>query len=164
MQQGQMQEDQIAKRLQMLLGAGTGETGRQDMWDQLAYGQYAQDKWAPLDHLAPFVTGTPMGQAEPIVTSTGGEAGGMEFIAAMAPIIAAMVSDENQKENIQETGYELLPGVPIKTWDWKFNKQPGIGVIAQELEKVMPEAVFEVPAGTKLIDTARLVSGLQLGA
>jgi hypothetical protein len=165
MQQGQMQEDQIAKRLQMLLGAGQGETQRQDQWDMAAYQNYINQMWAPLQNMSAFMGGPGPQRSEPIVSQQGGSAGFADYAAIAAPIIAAaMMSDERQKENIQPTGLELAPGLAVKTWDWKHSGRPAIGLIAQEVERVIPDAVFEVPAGTKMIDTARLVNGLQMGA
>lgn len=165
MQQGQMQEDQIAKRLQMLLGAGQQETGRQDQWDMASYQNYINQMWAPLQNMSAFMGGPGPVRNEPIVTQTGGSAGAADYLGAAAPIIAAaiMASDERLKENIQDTGVKVGP-LNLKTWNWERSGAPGVGFIAQDVEKVFPEAVLEVPAGTKLIDTARLVNGLQMGA
>lgn len=164
MQQGQMNESQIAQRLQMLLGAGQQETGRQDQWDMAAWQDFENNKWAPLDRLAPFVGGVPSQSQEPIVSQSAGSPGFADYAAIAAPIIAAaMMSDETQKTNIQDTGLKVGP-LAVKTWDWKRDGKSAVGFIAQEVEAVYPDAVFEVPAGTKMIDTARLVAGLQMGA
>ena len=163
-QQGQFNEDTIARRLQNLLGAGQGETARQDQWDMAAMQDYANNQWGALDRLAPFVGGVPSQRQEPVVTNTAGSPGGYEWAAIIAPIIAAAVSDERRKENIQPLGFEVAPGLELKSWNWKHSGQPGMGLIAQDVEQVIPDAVFEVPAGTKVIDTARLIAGLQMGA
>lgn len=163
MQQGQMQEDQIAKRLQMLLGAGQQETGRQDQWDMASYQNYINQMWAPLQNMSSFMGGPGPARSEPIVSNQAGQPGAVDYIAAVAPIIAAFASDERLKTDIEDTGLEVGP-LAVKTWTWERTGEPGVGFIAQDVEKVFPDAVFEVPQGTKLIDTARLVSGLQLGA
>lgn len=54
-------------------------------------------------------------------------------------------SDENLKENVQTVQNSLdtvkqLRGV---TFDWKTNNKPSIGVIAQEIEQVLPQLVNE---------------------
>lgn len=63
-----------------------------------------------------------------------------------APDVCA-TSDEKLKENIRafEPGEALrkIMQVKIRKFDWKENGKPGIGVIAQELKEVMPEAVEE---------------------
>ena len=163
-QQGQMNESNIAARLQALLGAGQGETQRQDQWDMAAFQDYANNMWGSLDHLAPFVGGVPMARSEPIVSQSGGKPGAVDYISAIAPIIAAMYCDERLKDNIQDTGLELAPGLNVKTWDWSHSGKPGVGVTAQDVERVFPDAVFEVPIGTKVIDTVKLMAGLQIGA
>ena len=69
-----------------------------------------------------------------------------------APGIVAM-SDERAKQNIQRHGIELLPGVPLATWEYKHT--PGtmeMGVIAQDLEKVAPRYVLTAPDGMKWVD------------
>ena len=66
--------------------------------------------------------------------------------AVHAPDVCA-TSDEKLKENIRafEPGEALrkIMQVKVRKFDWKENGEPGIGVIAQELQQVMPEAVEE---------------------
>ena len=165
--QSGMNEEQIARRLPALLGAGQGETDRQDQWDMAAMQDYANNQWGSLDHLSPFVGGVPSQRSEPIVTQTGGPAGGADYLAAAAPIIMAAImagSDERLKKDIKGTGYELAPGLELKEYTWKHNNVRTAGLLAQDVERVMPEAVFHAPAGMKMIDTSRLIHGLQLGA
>jgi hypothetical protein len=54
-------------------------------------------------------------------------------------------SDENLKTNIAtvENGLETIKSLRGVTFDWKINQKPSIGVIAQELEKVLPELVTD---------------------
>ncbi len=54
-------------------------------------------------------------------------------------------SDENLKTNIEtiENGLETIKSLRGVTFDWKSNQKPSIGVIAQELEKVLPELVTD---------------------
>ena len=63
-----------------------------------------------------------------------------------APDVCA-TSDEKLKENIDDffPGEALLKIMDVKVhkFDWKETGKPGIGVIAQELQEVMPEAVEE---------------------
>jgi hypothetical protein len=54
-------------------------------------------------------------------------------------------SDENLKTNILtvENGLETIKSLRGVTFDWKINQKPSIGVIAQELERVLPELVSD---------------------
>jgi len=54
-------------------------------------------------------------------------------------------SDETLKTNIEtvENGLETIKSLRGVTFDWKVNQKPSIGVIAQELEKVLPELVTD---------------------
>ncbi len=62
------------------------------------------------------------------------------------------MSDIRLKENIQPIG-KSDKGINLYTWDWNeegkriAGNQPTIGVLAQELREVMPEAVTEGPDG-----------------
>lgn len=62
--------------------------------------------------------------------------------AAAATIIAALLSDRKLKTNIRMIGRHEI-GVPVYTFDYVWG-EPGIGVMADEVEKVMPHAVFQV--------------------
>lgn len=156
-------ENQIANRINTLFNMGQGETQRQDAIDQLLLNAYQQDKYGFMPQLSSFVSGAPIPQAEPIVTQTGGKPNELlQWASVIGPIIAgAMASDERLKEDIAPTGMWLTPELELKTWRWQHSGQPGLGLIAQDVERWKPDAVFEVPAGTKMIDTARLISGLQ---
>lgn len=54
-------------------------------------------------------------------------------------------SDENLKTNIEtvENGLETVKSLRGVTFDWKATQKSSIGVIAQELEKVLPELVTQ---------------------
>ncbi len=54
-------------------------------------------------------------------------------------------SDENLKTNIEtfENGLETIESLRGVTFDWKTTQKPSIGVIAQELERVLPQLVSD---------------------
>jgi hypothetical protein len=55
-------------------------------------------------------------------------------------------SDRRLKEHIESTqGLAIINKLTGVRWDWKDSHQPDAGVIAQELEKVMPNAVVTHP-------------------
>jgi hypothetical protein len=62
-------------------------------------------------------------------------------------------SDERLKKNIIRIEHEVLPGVPLASWEWKNGpKGRFYGVIAQDLEKVAPQYVHVHPCGYKMVD------------
>jgi hypothetical protein len=54
-------------------------------------------------------------------------------------------SDVNLKDNIQTftNALDVIENIRGVSFDWKENQKPSIGVIAQELEKVLPELVTQ---------------------
>ena len=79
-----------------------------------------------------------------------------------AAAVAPAVSDERLKTNIKKVG-ELASGLGVYTWAWTkeavklFDPKYHIGVIAQEVQKVLPEAVVMDETGYLKVDYARLV-------
>ena len=74
---------------------------------------------------------------------------------------AAMMSDIRTKENIKYLG-ELTNGLPFYEFEYKpeFKAVGGegkfIGVMAQDVEKVQPKAVIELPSGYKMVNYGAL--------
>lgn len=74
---------------------------------------------------------------------------------------AIMASDIRTKENIKPIGW-LPNGLPVYEYEYKpeFKDQWGhgkqVGVMAQEVEQVMPEAVIEHPDGYKMVNYGAL--------
>jgi hypothetical protein len=91
--------------------------------------------------------------------------------AAMASSAIAMIgmglmmSDERLKENIQpiENALEKLQAIRGVTWNWKENGEADAGVIAQEVEAVLPEFVVEGNDGYKRVNYTGLI-GLLISA
>ena len=63
---------------------------------------------------------------------------------------AKMMSDRRLKKNIVRIGTHAL-GIGLYTWDYLWG-QPFSGVMADEVEKVMPEAVGVHPSGFKWVN------------
>ncbi len=61
-------------------------------------------------------------------------------IASIA-MLALMFSDERLKENVRKVG-KTDQGLPVYTYNYKGNPETHMGVMAQDVEKVQPEAVF----------------------
>lgn len=90
----------------------------------------------------------------------GVEAGALDAIGSIAGS-AIKASDERLKENIDEVG-EIM-GLPIKTFQYKGDPRKFIGVVAQDVEEIVPEAVVEMDSGFKAVDYEKLLpKGLNL--
>ena len=60
------------------------------------------------------------------------------------------MSDERLKEDIEPVG-ELFDGQPVYSYKYKWDETPRIGLMAQNVEKLYPDAVGEV-GGFKAVD------------
>lgn len=71
-------------------------------------------------------------------------------------------SDARLKTNIEPAqGLDLIRGITGVTWLWRNNGQPDAGVIAQDLERVMPDAVVTDPStGFKAVKYNQLFAPL----
>jgi Chaperone of endosialidase len=75
------------------------------------------------------------------------------LIGAAGQVGAAAVSDERLKEGIKATGEKTPEGIPIKEFSYRDGTGRRFrGVIAQDVEKVRPDAVVTTPSGHKLVD------------
>lgn len=64
-------------------------------------------------------------------------------------------SDIRLKKNIIKIGIHKTLGIGLYTWDYLWGEK-GAGVMAQELEKVMPEAVVTMPDGYLAVNYSML--------
>lgn len=82
----------------------------------------------------------------------GGLAGGG---MAGAGLGALMFSDERLKEAIERVG-ETDDGIPIYKWRYKGETQMHVGPMAQDVEKVKPDAVLTHESGYKILNLGAL--------
>lgn len=82
--------------------------------------------------------------------------GGGSLLGGLGALIAA--SDERVKTDILDTRISI-DGVPVKVFRYKGRPERHIGVMAQDTEKVHPEAVFTRGDGMKFVDYGRLLAG-----
>ena len=68
---------------------------------------------------------------------------------------AIMKSDRRLKKNIVKLGIHKTLGIGLYAWDYLWGEK-GCGVMAQELEHVMPEAVITMPDGFKAVNYSML--------
>ncbi len=87
-------------------------------------------------------------------------------IRATGDIVAFYSSDERLKENIKpiENALSKVESVSGNTYDWKAgfedihsHKGSDIGVIAQEIEKILPQAVIDRENGYKAVDYEKII-------
>lgn len=83
---------------------------------------------------------------------------GADATSGAMGMIGTIFSDERLKEDIHRLPVEAEPGVPLATYRYKGEpkSQHHLGVIAQDLEKVHPEAVQMDPSGFKTVDYSQL--------
>ena len=65
-------------------------------------------------------------------------------IASALPYAAIALSDKKVKEYIKYTDEKTKDGIPIVEFNYKGNDQRFRGVIAQDVEKIRPDAVIEI--------------------
>jgi len=68
--------------------------------------------------------------------------------------VGKFASDRRLKKNIKRIGTHAL-GIGLYIWDYLWG-QPFSGVMADEVEKVMPEAIVQHPSGFKMVDYSML--------
>ena len=86
-------------------------------------------------------------------------------------VVAYASSDERLKDNIEliSNPIEKVQSLKGVTWDWNSNADilqqtlPNVGVIAQDVEKVLPQLVIDRDNGFKGVDYAKL-TGLLIEA
>jgi len=90
------------------------------------------------------------GGSNPLAGALGGAAAGSSFgpWGAVAGGVLGVLSDERLKTDIKKVG-ELASGLGV--YDYKKFGKPERGVLAQEVEKVIPEAVSTHPSGYKMV-------------
>jgi hypothetical protein len=85
------------------------------------------------------------------------------ILGAGAQLGATLISksDRRLKENIQPIGTDERTGLNLYEFSYKNGSgKRFIGVMADEVEKLYPEAVFEMPDGYKAVNYAAL--GLEM--
>jgi predicted secreted Zn-dependent protease len=92
-------------------------------------------------------------------------------VSATGDVVAYASSDERLKDNIEVISNPIEKVQQLKgvTWDWNSNADelqhtlPNVGVIAQDVEKVLPQLVIDRDNGFKGVDYAKL-TGLLIEA
>ena len=85
------------------------------------------------------------------LTNSNGTLYGTDFVAS---------SDERLKENVTTVPIGLVDSIKGKEWEWKESGEKGSGVIAQELEQVLPHLVRTDDEGMKSVAYNGLIAYL----
>ena len=97
----------------------------------------------------------------PISGGGGGlPAGGYTYGDTITAVDFIATSDERAKVNIKTAPVGLIDSLKGREWDWKESGKKGSGVIAQELEQVLPHLVHEDDDGMKSVAYNGLVAYL----
>ena len=83
-------------------------------------------------------------------SSSGMMSGGMGMLGSLGAAGISKFSDRRLKTNIKRIGTHAL-GIGLYTWNYLWG-EPSTGVMADEVEKVMPEAVLLHPSGFKMVN------------
>ena len=83
-----------------------------------------------------------------------GAGASMAGLAEMAPYLLMLASDMRLKDNIKRIGY-ADNGLPIYSFRYKGSPATHIGFMAQEVQKLNPQAVGKMPNGYLGVDYAR---------
>lgn len=124
----------------------------------LAQNQASKNIWGALGAISPLASsiagsfgGGGGGSAGP--TGFGGGSwslGGSPISSSMGSALFSMFSDERLKEDIEPVG-KLFDGQNVYSYRYKGDHVPRIGLMAQEVEQINPDAVTEI-AGFKAVD------------
>jgi len=123
---------------------------------------YQQAPYTSIGLLSQALGASPIPQSQ----TTQKQLGAMDYFTMAAGLAGMAPSDERLKTNISQVG-NLPNGLGLYTWDWNdeavekgLSNSMTMGVMAQEVEKVMPEMVVTTPSGYKAVRYGELYKDL----
>lgn len=160
----QWYDQAMRDRGQTMLGVGAAETGRTDDLRRQAYEDYIRNQLGYLPTIMGGMTGTTPASPPPTQTTSGGGTDWLSTVASMAMTAASIYamtgSDRRMKTNIKKTGDKLGP-FDVYRYRYKGTSNWGTGPMAQDVEKVFPDAVLTMPKSEyKVINTPVLMARL----
>ena len=154
----QLAQQQLANRAQGLNILGTGNALQDQNYQQQMglLGAPNDYNWNNLNRYASIITpGAGLGSTSS--SSSKENPGALQTIGTLGNLAMTgmmLFSDERLKTDIRKVG-ETQGGLGIYTFRYKAGGPVQMGVIAQEVEKVIPEAVSEVD-GFKVVDYSKV--------
>ena len=94
------------------------------------------------------------------IAMTGSYSGNFSATGTITGTDCIATSDERLKDNITTAPVGLIDHLKGREWDWLETREKGSGVVAQELEKVLPHLVHEDDEGMKSVSYNGLVAYL----
>ena len=94
------------------------------------------------------------------IAMTGSYSGNFSASGTITGTDCIATSDERLKDNITTAPVGLIDHLKGREWDWLETREKGSGVVAQELEKVLPHLVHEDDEGMKAVSYNGLVAYL----
>jgi len=90
-----------------------------------------------------------------LLAGLGGDfGGGGDVAASVLPSIFSIFSDRRLKTDVEPIGM-AMNGLPLYAYRYKGTGLGSIGVMADEVERINPDAVLYHPSGYKMVDYAR---------
>ena len=118
--------------------------------------RYQYEATAPQQALANYMNMVQGNYGGQTTQTTPGPTGMQNMSSAIGMIgTLAALSDARLKENIEQIGTHKGLGIGIYKYNFPWSPKTEVGVMAQEVEKVKPEAVIEV-GGVKAVDYGKL--------
>lgn len=170
---GEQKNDAYNQALYSAIGQGTA--AQQATFNENLAAQ--NNPYQQLGQLQGFANGQPgfgaAGQAQPTPYLQAAEAAagmldktnaqnsqnGSDLASGTMGMLGTIFSDERVKDDIHRLPVEVEPGIHLATYKYKGQKQHQLGVIAQDVEKVRPDAVEQDSSGFKLVNYPQLLSG-----
>ena len=94
------------------------------------------------------------------IAMTGSYSGNFSASGTITGTDCIATSDERLKDNITTAPVGLIDHLKGREWDWLETREKGSGVVAQELEKVLPHLVHEDDEGMKSVSYNGLIAYL----
>lgn len=149
-----MQLDQAGKRAGFMSAAGDAEQAQRQAELTAQYSEFIR-----------MLTGTASGQQLlnqslgifPNQSSTSGSTKtDMTGQLIGAGLSALAMSDRRLKKNIERVG-KTPGGLNVYSYEYIWNDKPQVGVMADEVEQVIPSAVIVGPMGFKMVDYSQVI-------
>jgi hypothetical protein len=149
-----LQQNQQAGLSRLQAAQGLFGQGADIFGSQFGLGLGAQDALSNINQLGLQAGRAPWELQAGLLSGSGQHANALQELGSTAigsgkkGLLGGLFSDERLKDNLYRLG--TLGDFGWYSWDWNdlahevgAHNQPSYGVIAQEVEKIMPEAVFE---------------------
>ena len=154
LQSGQLYPSMMTAPLGMAQAVGDVGQARRSMTQEGINRAMARDQYAK---------NAPQTQLANYMSMISGDYGGTQtqtapsdyspIIGALGSVASAFISDERLKENIEKVG--SYKGLNVYEYNYLWSPTKWVGFIAQEVEKIIPEAVLNVN-GFKVVDYGKI--------